>query len=105
MKSLYTLIMGLMVSLFTLPVSGGYYYLDKIQVRQAWQITSGSSDIKVGILSTGANYKLDFLMDNIDVNTAEIPANGIDDDRNGYIDDVYGVNTHEGTGDPMDYFG
>ncbi|MBI3017516.1 MAG: S8 family serine peptidase, partial [Deltaproteobacteria bacterium] len=76
-----------------------------LDVEKAWEITQGSRGIKVAIISTGANYKLDVLKANIDVNVAEIGHNGIDDDGNGFIDDVYGVNTFLNSGDPMDFFG
>ncbi len=36
------------------------------------------------------------------VNAGEIPGDGIDNDGNGYVDDVYGYNFYDDTGDPMD---
>ncbi len=83
----------------------GLYYLDKIQAKEAWEITIGNKNVRIGFIDTGVNYRLPQLSPNIDINTAEIPSNGLDDDQNGYIDDVFGVDTQEGTSDPMDFHG
>src|SRR3989338_8671953 len=93
------------ISVFADSFEDGFYYLDKTQIEKAWTITGGSKDVKIGMISTGANYKLDSLRQNIDLNTDEISANGIDDDHNGYVDDVFGINTNNKTSDPMDYHG
>ncbi len=61
--------------------------------------------VAVGIIGTGLDYNHPDLKDNIWVNPQEIPNNHIDDDNNGYVDDVYGINTINGTGDPMDDHG
>ncbi|MFV0607225.1 MAG: S8 family peptidase [Niabella sp.] len=50
----------------------------------------GSNTVYVGIIDQGYMYAHDDLKDNAGVNPGEIPDNGIDDDGNGYIDDVYG---------------
>lgn len=57
---------------------------------EAWKLTQGSSDIKVGILDSGINIVHKDLSSSVYVNDGEIPNNGIDDDGNGYIDDVNG---------------
>ncbi|OGQ16948.1 MAG: hypothetical protein A3B70_01565 [Deltaproteobacteria bacterium RIFCSPHIGHO2_02_FULL_40_11] len=89
-----------------LEVLGGkqnpYWYLKQIEMDRVGFV--GNPTISVGLISTGANYHLDFLKPNIAINPFET-VNGQDDDGNGYIDDVYGVNTRENTGDPMDYHG
>lgn len=62
-----------------------------LRTEAAWTITEGSSDIIVAVVDTGIDYEHPDLVNNIWVNQAEkdgLP--GVDDDGNGYVDDVYG---------------
>ncbi|NLD46242.1 MAG: S8 family serine peptidase, partial [Clostridiaceae bacterium] len=61
-----------------------------INILQAWEKTKGSEDVLVGIVDTGVDILHNELIDNIYINTDEIPDNGIDDDLDGYIDNVKG---------------
>ena len=61
-------------------------------VYDAWDITTGSSDVVVAIIDNGFDFYHADLIDNTWQNEDEIDNNGIDDDNNGYIDDRYGWN-------------
>lgn len=54
---------------------------------------SADASIIVAVVDTGVDVQHEDLKDVVWINTQEIPSNGIDDDHNGYIDDVYGINT------------
>lgn len=75
-----------------------------MNIPEAWSNggTTGSSDIIIGVIDTGVNYNHPDLNANLWRNPNEIAGNNIDDDNNGFIDDVYGANTITGSGDPMD---
>jgi subtilisin family serine protease len=73
-----------------------------IDAPEAWEISIGSRDVVVGVIDTGVDYSHSDLADNAWVNTGEIAGDGIDNDGNGYIDDIHGINAITDAGDPMD---
>ena len=78
----------------------------KIQAQPAWlQFGGGNGSVVLADIDTGVNYNHPDLAPNIWQNPGEIPGNGIDDDDNGYIDDVHGIDTVNHDSDPMDDYG
>ena len=68
-----------------------------IGLQEAWDLYSGGSrEVIVAMVDTGVDITHPELQDSILVNEGEIPGNGIDDDGNGYVDDVYGWNFYHG---------
>jgi hypothetical protein len=63
-----------------------------VNVKEAWLHCTGDPSIIVAVLDEGVDYTHDDLKANMWVNKGEIADNGIDDDGNGYIDDVHGYN-------------
>jgi subtilisin family serine protease/fibronectin type 3 domain-containing protein len=76
-----------------------------IDAPEAWTLRTDASTIVVGVVDTGIDYTHPDLAGNMWRNPRETPGNGIDDDGNGYVDDVHGINAVSGAanpGNPMD---
>ncbi len=81
------------------PNQGSQYYLDLINAEEAWDIHQGGNTT-VAIVDDAVYRDHMDLADNIWVNPGEIPWNSIDDDGNGYVDDVYGWDASNSDPDP-----
>jgi Subtilase family/Secretion system C-terminal sorting domain len=83
------------------PLFKEQWNLTKVNASAVWDATTGGltacgDTIVVGIIDAGFQTDLSDLKENIWINRAEIPNNGIDDDKNGYVDDYRGLNTFAG---------
>ena len=72
------------------PDYGQQWALSKINAPAAWNVTTGTVTITIAIVDTGIDLGHPDLATKIWTNPGEIPANGLDDDDNGKVDDVHG---------------
>ncbi len=95
------------------PLYAQQWHLDATNVPQAWAYLEseglspgGDRDIVVAVIDTGVDYTHPDLAANVWVNAAEFSGSpGVDDDGNGYTDDIYGADTVYPDGDPQDDHG
>jgi subtilisin family serine protease len=85
-----------------------------IDAPSAWSLRTSAASVVVGVIDTGARFTHEDLRANLWKNPGETgldaqgrdkAANGVDDDSDGYIDDVYGINSLTHSGTPSDDYG
>ncbi len=73
-----------------------------VRAPQAWAVTTGDAGVRVAVIDTGIDYYHPDLDANVWTNPGEITGNGVDDDGNGWVDDVHGYDFVSDDSDPMD---
>jgi hypothetical protein len=79
--------------------------LQSISAYQAWQYGTGSKNVVVAVIDSGIDLTNQDLVNNLWTNPGEIQGDGIDNEGNGYIDDVNGWNFANNTNDVQDRYG
>jgi thermitase len=87
------------------PETSKQWSIAKVRAADAWTYGVGSRDIIVAVTDTGVDYTHGDIKDNMWTNKKEIPGNNVDDDNNGYVDDIYGYDFNGKDGDPRDETG
>lgn len=96
------------VSLFLTPNDPSYSSLwgmrafPGIDAERAWDQFTGSAESVVAVVDTGIEYTHPDLRGNMWQNPGEVPGDGLDNDGNGVVDDVYGADFVNNDGNPMD---
>jgi serine protease len=93
-----------MHTLFEVPDDPSYSSMtqfDRVNAEAAWDVVKGEQgSVVIAIVDSGVDWDHPDLVDNIWTNEDEIPDNGIDDDNNGFVDDVIGWNYQNDSNDP-----
>lgn len=77
-----------------------------VDARRAWEIETGNRDTIIAVIDTGIGYNIPDLAPNVWTNEAEKNGRqGVDDDQNGFVDDIHGYDFVNNDGDPMDDHG
>lgn len=77
-----------------------------VDAKRAWEIETGSRDVLVAVIDTGVDYDIADLTPNMWANAGELNGTaGVDDDNNGFVDDIYGYDFANNDGDPKDDHG
>jgi subtilisin family serine protease len=86
------------------PLVSQQWALRGARVPDAWPVSTGG-EVTVAVLDSGADAAHPDLAANLWTNPGELAGNGVDEDRNGVVDDVHGADVVNGDGDPADGFG
>jgi hypothetical protein len=92
------------------------WHLTAVKAQAAWNYlkdrgvpAGGNRDVVVAVIDTGVDYNHEDLIGNMWTNPREIPGNNIDDDANGFVDDIHGCSVvsdaRSHAGDPIDLHG
>lgn len=95
---------GMLWGLHNLGQNGGTTDAD-VDAPEAWNYQSLAGEVIVAVIDSGIRVTHEDLADNLWINDREIADNGKDDDRNGYIDDIHGINALDDNSDLTDAMG
>lgn len=87
------------------PETAKQWSIAKVRAADAWTNGVGSREVIVAVTDTGVDYSHGDIKDNMWTNKKEIAGNNIDDDNNGYVDDIYGYDFNGNDADPKDETG
>lgn len=88
------------------PSYASQWNLAKVAAPQAWETCRGDGEVVIAVIDTGLDYTHRDIQGNLWFSTAEVNgAAGVDDDNNGYVDDIHGYNFTGNNGDPLDDHG
>ncbi len=73
-----------------------------IDAERAWNVSTGSHDVVVAVIDTGVDCNHPDLAANVWTNPGEIAGNSMDDDGNGFVDDIHGWDFVNNDNDPID---
>ncbi|HHH35250.1 MAG TPA: hypothetical protein ENK48_00290 [Gammaproteobacteria bacterium] len=73
-----------------------------VRATSAWDVTTGSPDVVIAVIDTGMALNHPDLAANLWNNPLEVPGNGVDDDANGYVDDIHGWDWIDNDASPAD---
>ena len=83
------------------PMFPSQEHLDHVGLPEAWDTVKGEEgDVVIAIVDGGSNWRHEDLEANVWNNPGEVPGNSIDDDGNGYVDDIHGYNFSNRSADP-----
>jgi len=84
------------------PLVGEQWGLTKIGAPAAWDVVTGTETVVIAIIDSGIDMSHSDLSAQVWTNPGEIAGNGLDDDNNGYVDDVHGWDFVNNDNDPSD---
>ena len=84
------------------PLFSAQWGLSQIDAPAAWSVVTNTASTIIAVIDSGIDVTHPDLASQLWTNPGEIPANGVDDDGNGYVDDVHGWNFIAGTNDVDD---
>lgn len=79
--------------------------LNSMNIYGAWNYSTGSKDVVVAVIDSGIDLKNTDLKNNLWTNPGEIPGDGIDNEGDGYIDDIHGWNFYSNNNNIQDVYG